>query len=235
MGDRGGTARPAKRPTAIRSRRRRRTAEEAREQILDAAERRLATEGPEGIRLKQIAGDAGLSHSTLLHHFGSRQALVEALVQRTMRGLAHDLRDAIQSRNLLASAPATLQRVFQTLGDQGHARLLVWRVLGGWTHPGRALEGTLLRQLIEALHQRRVALHREWGARLPPRANTTFTSLLATFAVVGEAVVGQLVLGEDGVGMSSAEFRGSLVELVLERLVGDAPAAREALVREPAV
>lgn len=212
--------------------RRRRTADEAREEILDAAEQRLAADGPEGIRLKQIAGDVGLSHSTLLHHFGSRRGLVEALVERTMLGLARDLVEAIRARDAVASAPVTLQRVFETLGDRGHARLLIWRVLCGLTRPGHSLEGTLLRQLIDALHERRTALHRERGAGAPARNDTAFTSLLATFAIIGETAVGQLVLGDDGVGMSRSEFRRHLVDLVLERLVGDTPGGREALVGE---
>ncbi|MBV1885644.1 MAG: TetR family transcriptional regulator, partial [Parvibaculaceae bacterium] len=54
-------ARPAKRI--------RRTAEEARRLILDAAEKRLAEQGPEGIRLQDIAKDIGVSHPAILHHF----------------------------------------------------------------------------------------------------------------------------------------------------------------------
>ena len=215
--------------------RRRRTPDVARAEILDAAEQRLASEGPEGIRLKGIAGDVGLSHSTLLHHFGSRQGLVEALAERTMRGLARDLVEAIRARDPVASAPATLQQVFRTLGDGGHARLLIWRVLTGWTQPGHSLDGTLLRQLIDALHERRATLHRERGAPAPSRSETAFTSLLATFAIIGEAAVGSLVLDGHGAGMSQAEFRSHLVELVLERLVGDTPGGREALVREGAI
>lgn len=217
--------------------RRRRTAEEARREILDAAERRLREDGPDGIRLQQIAADAGLTHSTLLHHFGSREALVEALVERAMTGLASDLSEAIRARDAVASAPATLERVFRTLGDGGHAQLLFWRVLSGWTQPERSLEGTLLRQLIDTLHARRRSLAREAGsgARVPPRSDTTFTSLLAAFAIIGEAAVGQLVLGEGGVGMSRSDFRRHLVELVLERLVGDNPGGGDLLLHDQAV
>ena len=55
----------------------RRTAEDARAAILDAAERRLGATGPGGIRLQEVAADVGVSHSTVLHHFGSREGLVE--------------------------------------------------------------------------------------------------------------------------------------------------------------
>lgn len=222
----------SRRRKAKRTLRRRRTAEEARREVLDAAERCLREDGPEGIRLQQIAADAGLTHSTLLHHFGSRECLIEALVERAMRGLASELTEAIQARDPAASAPATLERVFRTLGDGGHAQLLIWRVLSGWTRPDRSLERTLLQQLIDTLHARRVSLERKAGRRAPPRSDTTFTSLLAAFAIIGEAAVGQLVLGKGGLGMSRSEFRRHLTDLVFEKLVGDDPSGREQLLAE---
>ncbi|MGH7329781.1 MAG: TetR/AcrR family transcriptional regulator, partial [Polyangiaceae bacterium] len=56
--------------------RRRLDAEAARKLILDATERRLVRVGPSGIRLQEVAKDAGVSHPTVLHHFGSRELLV---------------------------------------------------------------------------------------------------------------------------------------------------------------
>ena len=69
----------------------RRTPEEARRVILDAAERRLSELGPEGIRLQEIAADVGISHPTILHHFDSREGLVLALTQRATDQLRADL------------------------------------------------------------------------------------------------------------------------------------------------
>ena len=65
--------------------RRRRNAAETRCAILEAAERRLLAGGPDAIRLQEIAADAGISHPAILHHFGSREGLVEAMV---LRGIA---------------------------------------------------------------------------------------------------------------------------------------------------
>jgi AcrR family transcriptional regulator len=47
----------------------RRTPEEARRLILDAAEASMAIEGPAGLRLLTVAMQAGVSHPTILHHF----------------------------------------------------------------------------------------------------------------------------------------------------------------------
>lgn len=52
----------------------------AREQILAAAVRRIASEGIDGVRIARIAMDAGVSPSLVHYHFASREALLaEAL------------------------------------------------------------------------------------------------------------------------------------------------------------
>src|SRR5580693_3024846 len=77
--------------------RRRRTAEQARSAILDAAERRLVADGPGAIRLQEVAKDVGVSHPTVLHHFGSREGLVEAVVARALDSLHGGLLAAVQT------------------------------------------------------------------------------------------------------------------------------------------
>jgi len=69
----------------------RRTPEEARGLILDAAEACMAKAGPAGLRLQEVAEIAGVSHPTILHHFESREGLVRAV---HLRSLAH-LRDTL--------------------------------------------------------------------------------------------------------------------------------------------
>ena len=96
-------------------RRRRRTAEVARREILDAAKLRLMEGGPDNVRLKLIGEDVGLSHSSILHHFGSRDGLMEALRNDAFGALARDL-------------AARLEGVLR-LGDVGCRRLC-----GGATH-----------------------------------------------------------------------------------------------------
>src|SRR2546421_10348142 len=65
----------------------RRTAEEARRLILEAAEKRLIAGGPEALRLQDLARDVGISHPLILHHFGSREGLIGALIARRLEGL----------------------------------------------------------------------------------------------------------------------------------------------------
>ena len=54
--------------------------EEARARILDAAGEQLRISGPSGLRLDPIAEELGVSRQALLHHFGTRDGLIAAVV-----------------------------------------------------------------------------------------------------------------------------------------------------------
>ena len=71
------------------STRRRRSPEVARLEILAAAEQRLRSFGVEGLSVVDVAKDCGMSHATVIHHFGNtagmRQALVAHMSDRLLR------------------------------------------------------------------------------------------------------------------------------------------------------
>lgn len=52
---------------------------------MQAAFTRVAEVGFEGLRLRQVAEDIGIDHSTLHHHFATKQALVEAVAEYATR------------------------------------------------------------------------------------------------------------------------------------------------------
>src|SRR5580693_5678142 len=107
--------------------RKRRTADEARAAILDAAERRLVASGPTAIRLQEVAADVGVSHPTVLHHFGSREALVEAVVRRALDSLQAQLLAAVNAAPSSADdVTSLLDAVFDALAVGGHGRTFLW-------------------------------------------------------------------------------------------------------------
>ncbi|WP_131741276.1 TetR/AcrR family transcriptional regulator [Actinomadura roseirufa] len=53
-----------------------------RDRILDAVERLLVAGGADAIRLDAVAAEAGVSKGGLLHHFRSKQALIEGVLRR---------------------------------------------------------------------------------------------------------------------------------------------------------
>src|SRR5580700_6321803 len=113
--------------------RKRRTAEEARAAILDAAERRLVESGPAAIRLQEVAADVGVSHPTILHHFGSREALVEAVVRRALDSLHAQMLAAVgSSPGSTDKVAALLDAVFDMFASGGHGRTFLWLALSGY-------------------------------------------------------------------------------------------------------
>ena len=203
--------------------RRRRTAEEARHEILAAAQRRLAEGGPEAIRLQDIARDLGISHPTILHHFESREGLLQALARSAMSALNDDVMRAISDPNRGASPEAVLDRVFETLGESGHARLLAWAALSDRT-PSRprsdSPEQQTLRMIADVVHRRLSEEARCAGGRVPAREEADFTVRLVAAAMVGDALIGDVLTRLAGLSDAPAvekRFRTWLARLLDER------------------
>src|SRR3954469_7048551 len=107
--------------------RRRLEAEAARELILDAAEKRLVKVGPSGIRLQEVAADAGVSHPTVLHHFGSRELLVKAVISRSLRSINTALVEAMGDAAIDDERlEALVENVAAAFERTGHARVILW-------------------------------------------------------------------------------------------------------------
>ena len=186
---RGSMAKQAKSkapPGASKSpaKRKRRSPEEAREQILAAAERRLAQGGPEALRLVEIAEDVGISHPAILHHFGSRDGLVSALEARAMTRLQDDLLAHVE-----ATAGEGFERAFTTLREAGHGRLIAWQVLRNGSDANRD-DRAMLKHLADGFHPVRVA--RAEG-ETPDYEDTVFWIRLAALSLFGEALIGPLL------------------------------------------
>jgi AcrR family transcriptional regulator len=75
----------------------RRSPEASKRAILEAAERRLIEDGPDGVRVQRIAADLGMTDAALHFHFGNREALVEALMRFSAKRLVEDIGDALET------------------------------------------------------------------------------------------------------------------------------------------
>jgi len=87
-----------------------------RDEILQAALERFARYGYLGSSIQQIADDVGTSKSSVLYHFDSKEALLEAAMQPTMDALSA-LIDALPAAkdDKVAAAPALVTRFVDTL------------------------------------------------------------------------------------------------------------------------
>ncbi len=196
------------------TKRRRRDAEAARTEILDAAEKRLVSAGPSGIRLQEVAADAGVSHPTVLHHFGSREALVDAVVARALAALNARLLESLQaSQGEEGKLAGLLDTVFDTLADSGHARVLMWLAIEGRRVDGDQVK---LTAVVEAIHALRKSKHDRKKA--PPREDTAHLVMLAALVLNALPILGPNLLSNTGLGNDAEamrHFRSFLARLLM--------------------
>ncbi len=130
----------------------RRTPEESRANILSAAEGLLVEQGPQSLRLADVAKAAGVANATVLHHFGSISAVHTALMERMIA----DLVDSIMAIEIPADAPAGardagLKTLFDALETPGAARLAAWLELTDETS-----RLTVVREAVQEVAQKKI-------------------------------------------------------------------------------
>jgi AcrR family transcriptional regulator len=194
----------------------RRSPEEARQLILDTARVLIARDGPEGLRLQDIAAEAGISHPLILHHFGSRAGLVRALARRATA----ELRDRLVAATSAAdySFEEQIDRVFDALRG-GLAQILAWLAA---TEPdgGESGDAMTMRGIIDMMHARRAA-NAPPGTTVP-REDTEWAVFLITFAAFGDAIYGAPLRRSAGLSNSEESdhrFRAWLAALLRGRTI----------------
>jgi len=192
----------------------RRDAESARTAILDAAERRLVASGSSSLRLQDIARDVGVSHPTVLHHLGSREALVKAVIERALESVHVRLLETARTfTGSAADIGSMLDGVFEALSATGYGRLILWLALEEKTSEG---EGVRLADIVDALQAIRSSRSLE-GAR----EDTAHAVVLVALALVGSTVLGPVLMKRAGLGgdaEAQARFRRWLSHLLANHL-----------------
>src|SRR5690606_7949488 len=107
-----------------------------------------------------------------------------------------DVLRAISDPSRSTAPEAVLDRVFETLGESGHARLLAWAALSERTPRTRSEpppQQQTLRMLGDAVHRRLVEEAKASGARPPAREEADFTVRLVAVAMLGDALMGDVL------------------------------------------
>jgi AcrR family transcriptional regulator len=206
------------------STRRRRSAAETRSAILEAAERRLLDGGPDAIRLQEIATDAGISHPAILHHFGSREGLVEAMVLRSIAGLQAQFLEGWPS----AKEPdieGVLERFYEVASHRGMARMLAWLILSGQSY--RTMKPGLLKPAAERMHVGRVRRAQREGRRPPDLEDSLFAATHLFILVLGDSLFGPSIRRAMGLGSTADNTRRyrRWLSKVVERMASPLPTA----------
>ena len=193
----------------------RRTPDEARRLILEAAQAAIARTGPEGLRLHDIAAAAGVSHPLILHHFGSRAGLVRALT----RSAAVELRDKLIAAMTKPehSIEAQLEQVYDAFRN-GLGQRLAW--LATVDSEGDESSSLMIqREIAEHLHARRVAAAPA-GAAITLEDSQFVAHLIAT-AALGDAIYGAQFRRSAGLAEgpeTDARFRAWFAALIQARM-----------------
>lgn len=194
------------------TRRKRRNPEVARQEILEAAEKRLIAEGPAGVRVQAIARDLGLTDAAIHHHFGSRDQLMKDLLRFGGRQLRDALRNAGQPGD---SSHFDLERFVEgaraVFADRGYSRLALWLDAAGWRSAGTGLFDELAREIANARQQD------------DPDEDARQLAALMALVLMGEPVFGQAARrsvslpGDTAAGRRMQRFTLELFEALIHR------------------
>lgn len=170
-------------------RRRRRAPEEARREAIASARALLLSGGPDAVTLTAVAQDIGVTHTNLIHHFGSAAGLQSALMGSMVEDLAQALDRAIARLRTDEGAPMELiNAVFDAFESGGAGKLAAWIVLSGdlsQLDPVRAA----VRDLVAAIQEKLGDIETEDEPRV--RAAVLFIALSA----FGDALIGPPLRG----------------------------------------
>lgn len=83
--------------------------ERTRAALVEAAFDVFATQGFQRMSMRQIAEAIGTSHTALARHFGSRDALLDAVLERRSDHDAPERNELVRSRGLLEAVPSIMR------------------------------------------------------------------------------------------------------------------------------
>ena len=165
--------------------RRRRSAQEARGEALAAARKLLIERGPYAVTLKAVADELGVSHTNLLHHFGTASELQSELMSAMVRDLETALMGAVAHLRSDAAAPrALVDLVFEAFDTGGAGKLAAWIALAGnleVLEPVRPAVQQLVAAIEDKFSNEKGDLHR----------GVTSAVLLIALMAFGDALIGE--------------------------------------------
>jgi AcrR family transcriptional regulator len=194
------------------ARRVRRTPEEARTLALASARRLLLADGPDAITLQSVATDLGMSHTNLIHHFGSAAGLQSELMRQMMSELTAAIESAVMRlRAGKGEFRDFVDIVFDAFDRGGAGRLMAWIVLSGEA-TRLAPVGEVVRDYIDSVER-----GAEAGAQ-DVHQRVTSATLFVTMAALGDAIIGNHLRRMVGRERDAVrKIIGRLLPVVLER------------------
>jgi AcrR family transcriptional regulator len=109
-----------------------------RSEILESAQRFVYAKGYEQTAIQDILDDLKISKGAFYHYFSSKQALLEAVIERMMQEAEPVINQVVSDPNL--PALEKFQRFFDTIASWKTARkAIILALLQGWYSDGNAI------------------------------------------------------------------------------------------------
>jgi AcrR family transcriptional regulator len=195
-----------------------------RDEILDAAERQIRTIGYDAMSIQDVQDELGVSRGAIYHYFRSKEAILEAVIERmTAQGMAV-LRPIIDSPSL--GATEKLQGVFATGGAWKAERSdLLLAVLRSWYAPGndlvRSRAAAAAYAEFQPLVARIIRQGKAEGVMDPGSPDHAATVISALFTGSTDAIYGLLIGRLDGrVAFEEVEGFMHAYSEAIERILG---------------
>ena len=196
-----------------------------REAILDAAERLFSARGVDGVAVRDLAREMGLTPSSLYNHFSGKQALYEAVLERGLRPIVELVADAAPPGVLgPAQLNATIERLTGHLAIHPHLARLLQRalledgklqtVIGRWA-------GTLYGQGVSLL--RAGAVDAGWEPAEVPHLALGLFGIMFAYFTNAPAVRALAASRDDPFSARALAVQRRFLEKAVYRLLGPRP------------
>ena len=188
--------------------------EATRARILDAARRRMDADGYQATTIRAIAEEAGVSEPTVYLHFGSKRAILEALVQLVEKDT---LLGSLESRfDKASSAVAAVEAGLAALRRRLETGADVERAMRDARRQGEPLPAWGLAEEARRRHARLLAGRLAGEGRL--RAGLSRRRAADVIHLLSSLDVFDVLVGQSG--WSPSEYEEWLVDAAKRLLVG---------------
>ena len=196
-----------------------------RDAILDAAERRFAARGFDGVSVREISAEAGLKNqASLYYHFANKQEIYEAALRRGVDAIIARLAEGAQPMRPArdsATVARDLDRVLDYLIDHSDVARLIQRA----GQDESSLVRGIVARVVEPLYTLGVRVLADAGGpwthdELPHVAAGLYHLIFGYFA---DASLLEAVLGEDLRGPAAIARQRQFLKSAVARLLGIDP------------
>ena len=194
-----------------------------REVILDTAERLFAARGVEGVAVRDLAREMGITASSLYNHFPGKQALYDAVLERGLGPIV----DVVAGQDGLGPerVHATLDRLTAHLTRHPHLARLLQRALLEESPAVQALLehwiGSLYREGIAVV--RKAARDAGWEAEQVPHLGVALFGMIFAYFTNATALRRLAGWGDDLFSARALAVQRRFLEQAIIRLLGPRP------------